>query len=292
MSEQGEKIARRRVRTNQISTIFSLALVLFVIGVLLMILLNARKVSNHVKENIGFNIFLNDSAGEAQIKALQKSLDASAFVKSSRFVTKEEAAETFKKELGEDFVGFLGYNPLRPSIDIKLQAEYANNDSLVVLETRLRSNPIVTEVFYQRSLVNLVNENVRKIGLFLLIFSVLLAVIPIALVNNTIRLYIYSRRFLIKTMQLVGATSGFIRKPFLRIALFNGLAGSLLSMAFLVLLIGILEKNIPEFIELQDVDTFAVLFVFLISLGICIPTLSTYFAVRKYLKLESEKLYQ
>jgi cell division transport system permease protein len=292
MSEQGDRIARRRVRTNQISTILSLSLVLFVIGVLGMVLLNARKVSTHVKENIGFNIFLKDSAGEAEIKALQKSLDASAFVKSSRFVTKEEAAEAFKKELGEDFVGFLGYNPLRPSIDIKLQADYANNDSLVVLETRLRGNPIVTEVFYQRSLVNLVNENVRKIGLFLLIFSILLAVIPVALINNTIRLYIYSRRFVIKTMQLVGATSGFIRKPFLRIALFNGIAGSLLSIAFLAALIGILEKNIPEFIELQDVDTFAFLFIFLFTLGISIPFLSTYFAVRKYLKLESEKLYQ
>jgi cell division transport system permease protein len=162
----------------------------------------------------------------------------------------------------------------------------------VVLETRLRGNPIVTEVFYQRSLVNLVNENVRKIGLFLLIFSILLAVIPVALINNTIRLYIYSRRFVIKTMQLVGATSGFIRKPFLRIALFNGIAGSLLSIAFLAALIGILEKNIPEFIELQDVDTFAFLFIFLFTLGISIPFLSTYFAVRKYLKLESEKLYQ
>ena len=162
----------------------------------------------------------------------------------------------------------------------------------MVLETRLRGNPIVTEVFYQRSLVNLVNENVRKIGLFLLIFSILLAVIPVALINNTIRLYIYSRRFVIKTMQLVGATSGFIRKPFLRIALFNGIAGSLLSIAFLAALIGILEKNIPEFIELQDVDTFAFLFIFLFTLGISIPFLSTYFAVRKYLKLESEKLYQ
>lgn len=292
MSDQGERIARRRVRTNQISTIFSLALVLFVIGVLGMILLNARKVSNHVKENIGFNIFLKDSAGEAQIKALQKSLDASAFVKSSRLVTKEEAAETFKKELGEDFVGFLGYNPLRPSIDIKLEADYANNDSLVVLETRLRGNSIVTEVFYQRSLVNLVNENVRKIGIFLLIFSILLALIPVALINNTIRLYIYSRRFLIKTMQLVGATSGFIRRPFLKIALINGIAGSLLSISFIALMIGILEKNIPEFIELQDVDTFVVLFVFLITLGISIPCISTYFAVRKYLKQESEKLYQ
>jgi cell division transport system permease protein len=291
MSDQGEKIARRKVRTNQISTILSLSLVLFVIGVLGLILLNASKVSKHVKENIGFNIFLSDSAGEAEIKALQKGLDASAFVKSSRFVTKEEAAESFKKELGEDFVGFLGYNPLRPSIDVKLKAEYANNDSLVVLETRLRSNPIVTEVFYQRSLVNLVNENVRKIGLFLLAFSILLTVIPVALINNSIRLYIYSRRFLIKTMQLVGATSGFIRKPFLTMALVNGVAGALLSLGFLSALIGILEKNIPEFIELQDVDTFAILFIFVFSLGIIIPFFSTYFAVRKYLRLESEKLY-
>ncbi|MEY4110335.1 MAG: hypothetical protein RLZZ46_690 [Bacteroidota bacterium] len=291
MSEQGERIARKRVRTNQISTILSLSLVLFVIGVLGMVLLNARKVSRHVKENIGFNIFLSDSAGDAEIRALQKTLDASAFVKSSRFVTKEEAAKEFQKELGEDFVGFLGYNPLRPSIDIKLKAEYANNDSLLILESRLRGNQIVREVFYQRSLVNLVNENVQKIGFFLLIFSVLLAVIPVALINNTIRLYIYSRRFLIKTMQLVGATPGFIRKPFMKIALINGFSGALLSVIFLSAMIGILEKNIPEFIELQDVDTFAVLFIFLFSLGICIPIVSTFFAVRKYLKPESEKLY-
>jgi cell division transport system permease protein len=132
---------------------------------------------------------------------------------------------------------------------------------------------------------------VRKIGLFLLAFSILLTVIPVALINNSIRLYIYSRRFLIKTMQLVGATSGFIRKPFLTMALVNGVAGALLSLGFLSALIGILEKNIPEFIELQDVDTFAILFIFVFSLGIIIPFFSTYFAVRKYLRLESEKLY-
>jgi cell division transport system permease protein len=292
MAENNLKKSEKSIQTGKISILISLSLVLFMVGLLALVLINTRKVSNHVKENINLNVFISDSATQAEVSALQKQLDATEYVKGTQFVTKEQAAAEFKEELGEDFVNFLGYNPLRSSIDVKVNAAYANADSLQKIERNMLANPIVREVFYQKSLVNLVNENVRKIGLFLMIFSILLSIISIALINHSIRLYIYSKRFLIRTMQLVGATHGFIRKPFLGRAVFDGLMASVITWLMLAGVIWLLEKNIPELIELRDVDTFAVLFAVVPVLGMLITVGSTYFAMSKYLKLQTEDLYK
>jgi cell division transport system permease protein len=292
MAENNLKNSEKSIQTGKISILISLSLVLFMVGLLALVLINTRKVSNHVKENINLNVFISDSASQAEIAALQKQLDATEYVKGTHFVTKEQAATEFKEELGEDFVSFLGYNPLRSSIDVKVNAAYANADSLQKIEKRMLANPIVREVFYQKSLVNLVNDNVRKIGLFLMIFSILLSIISIALINHSIRLYIYSKRFLIRTMQLVGATHGFIRKPFLSRAVFDGVMASVITWLMLAGVILLLEKNIPELIELRDVDTFAVLFAVVPVLGMMITVGSTYFAMSKYLKLQTEELYK
>lgn len=292
MAENNLKNSGKSIQTGKISILISLSLVLFMVGLLALVLINTRKVSNHVKENINLNVFISDSASQSEIAALQKQLDATEYVKGTQFVTKEQAAAEFKEELGEDFVNFLGYNPLRSSIDVKVNADYANADSLAKIEKQMMQSPIVREVYYQKSLVNLVNENVRKIGLFLMVLSILLSIISIALINHSIRLYIYSKRFLIRTMQLVGATHGFIRKPFLSRAVFDGIMASIITWLMLAGVIFLLEKNIPELIELRDVDTFAVLFAIVPVLGMLITVGSTYFAMGKYLKLQTEELYK
>jgi cell division transport system permease protein len=188
-----------------------------------LVIVHARKLSDYVKENIELSVFMKEDANEVDIIRFQKSLDASGFVKSTEYITKDAAAEKLKQDLGEDFINFLGYNPLQPSIDIRLKAIYANSQNLIWIERDIKKSPVVAEVYYQKSLVNLVNENLRSIALTILVFSGLLAVIAIALINNTIRLALYSKRFLIHSMQLVGATKSFIRKPFIVKGIMHGL---------------------------------------------------------------------
>jgi cell division transport system permease protein len=292
MANNNEKYSHRKIRSSFFSTIVSLSLVLFVLGLLGLVVLNAKKLSDYVKENIGLSIILNDSIKEADMMLLQKQLDAAPFVKKAIYVTKEQAAQSLQKDLGEDFVKFLGYNPLLSSFDIKLKAEYANNDSLETIEKSLMQNTNIKEVYYQKSLVNVINENVKKIGIVLLGFCIILSVISIALINNTIRLYIYSKRFIIKTMQLVGATHAFISKPFIIRSVWNGFYSSLITITLLMGLIYTAQNNFPELIELQDINLFIELFLMVMIAGIGITFLSTYFAVKRFLKIQTDELYQ
>lgn len=292
MANNNEKYSHRKIRSSFFSTIISLSLVLFVLGLLGLVVLNAKKLSDYVKENIGLSIILNDSIKEADMMLLRKQLDIAPFVKKATFVTKEQAAESLQKDLGEDFVKFLGYNPLLSSFDIKLKAEYANNDSLAAIEKSLLTNNNIKEVYYQKSLVNVINENVKKIGIALLAFCILLSVISIALINNTIRLYIYSKRFIIKTMQLVGATQSFISKPFIVRSVWNGFYSALITIALLMGLIYTAQNNFPELIELQDINLFIKLFLMVMLAGIGITFISTYFAVKRFLKIQTDELYQ
>jgi cell division transport system permease protein len=292
MANDNEKYSHRKIRSSFFSTIISLSLVLFVLGLLGLIVLNAKKLSDYVKENIGLSIILNDSIKEADLMLLRKQLDIAPFVKKATFVTKEQAAESLQKDLGEDFVKFLGYNPLLSSFDIKLKAEYANNDSLAAIEKRLLINNNIKEVYYQKSLVNVINENVKKIGIALFAFCILLSVISIALINNTIRLYIYSKRFIIKTMQLVGATQSFISKPFIVRSVWNGFYSALITIALLMGLIYTAQNNFPELIELQDINLFIKLFLMVMLAGVGITFISTYFAVKRFLKIQTDELYQ
>ncbi|MFN4931993.1 MAG: cell division protein FtsX [Bacteroidia bacterium] len=292
MNDKNEKYSHRKIRSSFFSTIVSLSLVLFVLGLLGLVVLNAKKLSDYVKENIGLSIILKDSIRDAEFMSLRKQLDVEPFVKKATFVTKEQAAESLKKDLGEDFVKFLGYNPLLSSFDIKLNAEYANADSLQAIEKKLLLNNNVKEVYYQKSLVNVINDNVRKIGIVLLSFCLLLSVIAIALINNTIRLYIYSKRFIIRTMQLVGATTAFISRPFIIKSVWNGFYSALITIAMLMGLIYTAQNNFPELIGLNDIKLFIQLFAMVMIAGVGITFLSTYFAVKKYLKIQTDDLYQ
>ncbi|PLX11221.1 MAG: cell division protein FtsX, partial [Marinilabiliales bacterium] len=213
MSKKETNITKRRLRSSYITSIISISLVLFLLGLLGLLVLNAKRLSDYVKENIGFSVILKENVKEVDVILLQKSLDASEYVKSTNYITKEEAAEELQQELGEDFINFLGFNPLLASIEVHLYAEYANQDSINFIEKDLQQYEQIKEVFYQKSLVSLVNENIRKISLIILIFSGLLLLVAITLINSTIRLSVYSKRFIINTMQLVGANRGFIRRP-------------------------------------------------------------------------------
>jgi cell division transport system permease protein len=291
MIQQEESYYQRRIATSQFTTIISITLVLFLMGLLGMILLHARKLSDYVKENIGFSIMIREGVKESGILELKKNLDGQYFVKSSEYIPRDRAAEKLQDELGEDFIGFLGYNPLLPSIDLRILAPYATVDSLVRIEKRLLAIPEVKEVFYQKSLVDAINRNLEKISLILLGFSGILLFIAIVLINNTIRLSVYSKRFIIRSMQLVGATEGFIRKPLLMRSILHGSTSAFIALLMLMLLTYFAIDQLPELLELQDPIMLIALVVFLFLLGAFISWISTYFAVRKYLRIRTDLLY-
>lgn len=291
MSKRDERYQRRKLQSSKATALISITLVLFMLGLLGFIVLHAQKLSEYVRENIGVSIIMKENVREAGIVQLQKVLDASPFVKSTEYITPEQAAEELQEDLGEDFIGFLGYNPLLPSIELKLKASYTTLDSLQVIENKLLANPDVKEVYYQKDLVHLINRNIRRISLVLLGFSALLLVIAIALINNTIRLSVYSKRFIIKTMQLVGATGGFIRRPFLWRGVMQGLYASFIAIIFLGLILYFSQKELPELVNLQDIVLILTLFVFVLASGIVLTYLSTWFAVKKYLRAQADQLY-
>ncbi|WP_462318644.1 cell division protein FtsX [Marinilabilia sp.] len=283
--------AKRKLRSSYVTTVISISLVLFLLGIIGLLFLNAHRLSTYVKENLGFTVLVNDNSREAEVQRLQKILNASEFVREANYVSKDEAADIMQEELGEDFVDFLGYNPLLSSIEVKVFAEYANPDSMAVIENQVLNFPQVKEVYYQKNLLHAVNDNIEKITLILGGFAILLMVIAIALINNTIRLSVYSRRFLIKTMQLVGATRGFIRKPFLATGILNGLAGATIAIILLSLLIYGLSNELQGMIGFGNMVLVGVLIAIVVVLGILITLISTFFAVNKYLRLKADDLY-
>jgi cell division transport system permease protein len=291
MKSQESRIIKRRLRSSYITSVISISLVLFMLGLLGMLLINTKKISDLVKENIGFTVVLKENIKEADIHGLQKNLDATRYVKSTEYIDKDKAAKEFQQELGDDFVSFLGYNPLLSTIEVKLFAKYANSDSIAIIEKELMKYEQVSEVHYQKSLVHLVNENVKRISLIILIFSGLLFIIAISLINNTIRLSIYAKRFIINTMQLVGATNSFIRKPFIYRSIFNGIIGAGIAISLLLVFLFWAEKQMQDIIVLTDFYSIFVLCIGLLFIGIVINTISTYFAVSKFIRLHTDDLY-
>ena len=274
-----------------VTTIVSITLVLTMLGLLALTVFHAKKLSDYVRENIGFRVYLKDDAPVEDIILLQKRLDASNFVKSSEYISPESAARELTSELGEDFIEFLGYNPLPPSIDLRVRAGYANVDSLEVIEGLLMQEIIVKEVFYQKSLVHMINKNIRRISIVLLGFSGLLLLIAMALINNTIRLSVYSKRFIIRTMKLVGATRGFIGRPFIWRGILKGLISAFLAIILLGIILYFLMQQVPELINLQDYKIYAITFGLVVGTGVLLSWLSTLFAVRKFLRMKEDELY-
>ena len=281
----------RRILSSSASVVISLSLVLFVIGLLGLALINAQRLSNYVKENIGFTIMLKEGVNEIEIMNFQKILDAADFAKSSTFVSKEQATKDLQNDLGEDFVSFLGYSPLLASVDVKLNASYANTDSLAVIKAELNYYPVVHTIFYQENLIDKLNSNVNRLSFFLLSFCLLLFVIAFALINNTIRLSVYSKRFLIRTLRLVGATNSFIQKPFLVKGIYQGIYSSIFAIFMLIGSIQLIQSETASMLNITDLKIIGFIFILIFIFGFFLSWISTFFAVRKFIKQNESELY-
>ena len=292
MTQVQEKHTQRKLRTASASTVISISLVLFMLGILGLVLVNAQRLSNYVKENIGFTVMLKEEIKEVDVLQFQKTLDASQWVKSSQYVSSEEAAAILQKDLGEDFISFLGYNPLTASIDINLHADHTSLERMSTLESELSDHDLVSEVVFQKDLVDSINQNVQKVSLLLLSFCLLLLIIAVALINNTIRLSVYSKRFLIRTMKLVGATHGFIRKPFLFSGLTQGVFGALIGILLLMGALYGIQSEMPELLVLQDLPTVGVIMGGMLLMGMLMSLLATNRSVGKYLRMNEDDLYR
>lgn len=280
-----------RLRASYVTSVISIMLVLLMLGLLGLIVLHGKKLSDYVRENIGITVLLKDDTSSDMILNFRQRLERAGYVKTSRYISREEAAAELTQDLGEDFVQFLGYNPLPPTIDLQLKAAYANSDSIAKIEKRLLASSIVKEVVYQKSLVDEINANIRKITFVILGFSVILLVIAVILINNTIKLSIYAKRFLIRSMQLVGATESFVIRPFILRSMLQGAAAGLLAVGLLVFTLWAAGQKIPELAALRDTRQFAIFFGIIGLLGIVLSAVSTWFAVRRFLRMRVDSLY-
>ncbi len=291
MKNREKGFSKTRLRGSYVTLVISVSLVLFLLGVLGLVIINARELSDYFRESLSFLVMLDDNAREADIRMLQKDLDAKPYVKSTKYVSKDEAAAKLKEDLGEDFISFLGDNPLPPSIDVYLYAGYTSPDSVAKIEKYVLEYPFVKEVYYEESLLILINENVRKISIFLLAISSFLFLIAVTIINNTIRLSIYSKRFIIRTMQLVGATRPFIRKPFLVRSIYHGLFASLIALTMMMGLLYLIEREFVLLFSFESTNLLIVLASVIIIIGVLINIVSTYFSVNRYLDISEDKLY-
>lgn len=291
MSNSFDKYQKRRLISSYFSVIISITLVLFLLGVLGMLLINARKVETHFKEQIALSIDLKENVKQIEIDQLEKNLKLSDYVKSTRFISKDEAAEISQVENGEKFMDFIGYNPFQNSIDVYLNSEFVTLNKLEEIKTDLLQKSYVDEVRYDIDLVSLMNKNVKRISFWLIAISVIFAFIAMLLINSSIRLAVYSKRFIIKTMQMVGATKHFIRRPFIWKSIRLGILGSLLAVAGLVVVAYYLDKNLPELNLLSNPTLFASLCLGVVLLGIVITWISTFFATQRFLNLKTDDLY-
>lgn len=291
MKKKETGFSKAKLGGSYLTLVISVSLVLFLLGILGLVIINAKELSDYFRESLTFSVILDEDAREADIRMLQKDLDAKPSVKSTEYVSRDDAATKMKEDMGEDFISFLGDNPLPPSIDVYLYAGYTNRDSVVKFEKYILEYPFVKEVWYEDSLLFLINENVRKISLFLLIISSFLFLIAVTIINNTIRLAIYSKRFLIRTMQLVGATRAFIRKPFLIRSIYHGVLAALTAMLLLMGLLYLVEKEFLMLFSFESTKLLALLGALLIIAGILINLVSTYLSVNRYLVISEDKLY-
>lgn len=290
MIDSKVKTVKKR-RFNYISAIFSIGMVLFMLGLFGVILLQTNTLSNYIKENLVINIFLNEDVVATDLSLIEGKLKTNTMVKNIAFVSKEQAAQQFSSEVGQDFVSFLGFNPLMPSFQITLKAEFASNENLLAFENEINQLTGVSEISYQRNVFDKINQNLRTIGGILIGLALLFTLIAIALINNTIRLHLYAQRFLVKSMQLVGATNWFIIKPFVFRSILNGLLGSIMAISLVLTVLNILPDYVDGIEKLYNTEQFLILFAFLFVLGQFISILSSLFITRKYLNMRIEDLY-
>lgn len=283
---------KNRIRGAYFTSVVSISLVLLLLGIVGLLMLNAKQMSDYVKENLCFSLIINDDVSEPDIKQFQKSLDTHEFIKSTEYITKDDAAKQLQEELGENFIETLGYNPLSPTINVYLNSDYASPDSIAKLEGFfLSKSNIVNEVSYQQNLVNLIHDNIKKVSIILLALSALFFLISFALLNNTIRLQIYSKRFIINTMKLVGAKKGFIRRPFIASGALQGLVSSIIAIALLYGIIYFANSQLENIMGSIDPRIIALLFVAVAVIGVLLCVFATLLSINKYLRLKTINLY-
>lgn len=283
--------ATRRFKPSHTYAIISTSLVLFTFGILCLIFIHGRKLTNYVKESIEFTVILNDNTPEQKAVEFQKQLSGQPFVKSAEYVSKDEAAKRYTEEYGDNFRDLLDSNPLYASIEVKLNAAYANPDSVAKVESFVKQNAAVSDFYYEKKFVDLTNNNFKTISLIIIAISILFGLVAYALIDTTTRLVMYSQRFILRSMQLVGATKAFITRPFLLKALRDGFISGVIAVAALAMLLNVLLNLIPELKVLQDMNFTLFLFGLVLCMGIIFSLISTSIAVHKYLRMKLDELY-
>ncbi len=291
MSSGENKLIRRRLAGAWLSSVISISLVLLLVGVASLLLINAKSVSDYFKENVQISVLMGQDVTEDQAMDYATTLDAMPFIKGTRFISKEEGTRDMKDMLGEDFLNVFETAPIPVSVDVTLKADYVSADSLEMVKKVISSSPLVDEVVYQQSLIDKLNTNLGKISLILGIFVLLLLFISFVLINNTVRLNVFSKRFTIHTMKLVGATKSFIRGPFLGQAVFQGLISALLATLILLGILFFVRKEFVQLFEVFSMDLLLVVIGIVILSGILICLVSTYFVVGKLVSLSNDELY-
>ena len=291
MSSSFERHQKRRLISSYFSVVISIALVLFLLGLLGMLVLNAKTISDNFKERVVMTIYLNDSAKEVEINQLEKSLALATYVKETSYVSKEDAADFMKGEYGEDFLDDVGYNPLQNSIEVNLKADFVTEQRLDSISQAVLTKKFVDDARYDKDLVSIMNSNVKRISVWVLVISAIFTLIAVLLINSSIRLSVYSKRFIIKTMQMVGATKQFIRKPFVLRSIRLGIIGAILALMGMAVVLYYVDKTFPELELLQNQIMIISLFLGVFILGIIITWVSTYFATQRFLNLKTDQLY-
>lgn len=287
------KSTKRRFAGSYFVSLMSIMLVLFVLGMYAFIVIYTDKMLNYVKENIGFEVVIKSNTKESSIISLKDEISKKNYIKSVEYISKEEATNRMKEDLGEDFLKWLGdvENPLLPSLDIRFVADYANSDSMAMVEKWIGKKQIVKEVIYQKTLTNTINDNINRIKIVLFAISLILLLIAITLINHTIRLSIYSKRFIVRTMQLVGATKGFVMKPFLKTFMIQGLIAAIIALILITLTILGINDYLPEMNMEQGNEYIIAIYISVIILSLILTSLSTYFSMKKYINADLDKFY-
>lgn len=291
MSKSFEKYQKRRLRSSYASVVISVALVLFLLGLLGLMIVKTKTVSDHFKEQVAITIFLKDATRKNTISSLQKKLKKEGYVKSIQYVSKEDAAKQYSEDIGEDFMEYLGANPLKDAIDIYVKSEFVTPEKMTEIENSLAKNKAVFEVAYDKPLIELLTKNIQRLSFWVLIFSAVFTLIAVVLINSAIRLSVYSKRFTIKTMQMVGATKGFIRMPFIWQGVKLGVVGAIVAIVGVLGVVFYLNKNIPELQLLDDKILLGMLCATIVLIGVVITLVSTFLATQRFLNLRTEELY-
>lgn len=287
------KSTKRRFAGSYFVSMISIALVLFVLGMYAFLMIYTDKLLSHVKENIGFEVVIKSNAKESSIKNLQNEISKKNYVKSVEYISKEEATNRLKEDLGDDFLKWLGEveNPLLPSFDIRFVSDYANNDSMAMVEKWLGTKTIVKEVIYQKGLTNTINTNIKRVKFVLFVVSIILLLIAIVLISHTIRLSVYSKRFIVRSMQLVGATEGFIMKPFLKTFMKQGLFAAVIALISITLSLIWIKQYLPEADLIQGNIHIIKIYLLIIGISLLLTMFSTILSMKKYLNADIDRFY-